>query len=199
MSTFFRHIPLAELTDLAEQRSPASEREKLIPHLSSCSACTSTLHQLEHVLGLMRSDTAEDAPRDAISRAIGLFQTTSTQQSALVRRVLAILSFDSLGLNPALGIRSGFSESRQLLYTAEDNDIDLHITAADNKWMIAGQVLGQGCQGAEVEIQGEGVSLSTRLNESCEFALPAVPSGDYKLRLRLSDIEVEVPRLELRK
>jgi hypothetical protein len=145
----------------------------------------------------MRTDTAEDAPRDVISRAIGLFEPQLAREPSLVRRVLAILSFDSLLLTPAFGTR-GQSGSRQLLYSAEDNDIDLHITATDSQWIIAGQVLGQGCQDGEVDIQGETVSLSTRLNANCEFTLPAVPSGDYQLRLRLSDIEVEVPRLELR-
>jgi hypothetical protein len=134
-----------------------------------------------------------------IANALGLFQSASREEPSLLRRVLAVLSFDSLNVAPAFGTRSGASGSRQILYSAEENDIDLHITAQDNSWVVAGQVLGQNCDNGAVEIEGEDVSVSTSLNDSCEFILPAVPSGTYNLRFRFSDIEVEVPRLELRK
>ena len=193
-----KHIPLAELADLAEQRTPAKERATLAAHLTSCPTCTEQLKRLEQVFGLMMTDTSEDAPRDVIAGAIGLFQVASQQEQSLLRRVLAVLSFDSLNVAPAFGTRSGQTTSRQMLYSAEDNDIDLHITAQDNSWVVAGQVLGQDCNNGAVEIEGEGVSVSSTLNDSCEFILPAVPSGSYHLRFRFSDTEVEVPRLELR-
>jgi hypothetical protein len=193
-----KHIPLAELADLAEQRTPAKESATLAAHLASCPTCTEQLKRLEQVFGLMMTDTSEDAPRDVIAGAIGLFHAASQQEQSLLRRVLAVLSFDSLNVAPAFGTRSGQTTSRQMLYSAEDNDIDLHITAQDNSWVVAGQVLGQDCNNGAVEIEGEGVSVCSTLNDSCEFILPAVPSGSYHLRLRFSDIEVEVPRLELR-
>jgi hypothetical protein len=32
----------------------------------------------------------------------------------------------------------------------------------------------------------------------CEFKLPAIPVGNYSLRVRMSDVEIEIPELELK-
>jgi hypothetical protein len=191
MNRLSNHITFEVLTDIAEQRANED------PHLAECRECTETLQQLRHTFALMKKDAAEDAPRDVLFRAISLFQPA--EKVSLVRRIMAVISFDSLTSAPAFGTRSGATEVRQLIYSAEQHDIDLHISVADNKWIIAGQLLGSSCTDGEAIIEGENISLSSKLDDSCEFKLPAVPSGDYKLRLRLADIEVEVPRIELRK
>jgi hypothetical protein len=193
-----RHIPLSELADVAENRSAAAERERIGIHLAECEGCTAILRRLEHLFSMMRTDKEPDAPRDVIANAIAVFQS-SAPQSSVLRRILAVLSFDSLNVAPAFGTRSGVGDSRQLLYTAEDNDIDLHISLKNDDWVIAGQVLGQKCRSGEVVIDGETITHRTKMNESCEFEFPVVPSGEYRLRLRLEDMEVEVPRLQLRK
>jgi hypothetical protein len=193
MNSLSNHLTFEALTDIAEQRIS----EDSSSHLPECGECRETLQQLRHTFALMQTDTSEDAPRDVLFRAISLFQPA--HKDSLVRRIMAVLSFDSLTAAPAFGTRSGATEVRQLIYSAEQNDIDLHISVADNKWIIAGQILGESCKDGEVVIEGENIALSSRLDDSCEFKFPAIPSGDYKLRLRLADIEVEVPRIELRK
>lgn len=198
MTLISKHISLEQLTDLAEQRLNEVDRHKAELHVSNCSECKQTLSELQRVFSLMATDKPESAPRDVLFQAIALFGTRA-QKPSLAKRILAVLTFDSLNEAPAFGLRSGHSDQRQLIYSADATDIDLHISARDNKWIIAGQVLGAGCDGGEVVVDGEGISESSRLNDSCEFSLPAVPPGEYRLRLRLSDIEVEVPRLELRK
>jgi hypothetical protein len=195
MKRLSNHLTFEVLTELADGRLARVGEESL--HLDECRECSETLDQLEHTFTLMRTDNAADAPRDVLFHAISLFQRVPTP--SLARRIMAVLSFDSLSSRPAFGTRSGATEVRQLIYSAEQNDIDLHISAEDNKWVIAGQLLSESCTDGEAVIEGNNLSLSAKLNESCEFKLPAIPSGDYKLRLRFSDMEVEVPRIELRK
>lgn len=198
MTLFSKHIPFEQLTDFAGQQLTEADRQEVELHLSDCSECKHKLSDLERVLSLMGSDKSESAPRDVLFRAIGLFGSRP-QKASVVKRILAVLTFDSLHEAPAFGLRSGHTDQRQLIYSAEDNDVDLHISSIDNKWIIAGQVLGTACDNGEVVVEGDSVTVSSRLTDSCEFSLPAVPSGEYRLRLSLSDIEVEVPRLELRK
>lgn len=198
MTPFSKHISFEQLTELAEKRLNEVDRRDAELHLSSCSECNNTLGELQRVFSLMASDSTESAPRDVLFRAISLFGSRP-EKSSLAKRILAVLTFDSLSEAPAFGLRSGNTDQRQLIYSAEDNDIDLHISTQDNKWIIAGQVLGNDCNNGEVVVEGDGVKESSRLNDSCEFSLPAVPPGEYRLRLRLSDIEVEVPRLALHK
>jgi hypothetical protein len=192
------HIPLPDLADMAEHRGATSVGHSASAHLQVCEECATTLQQLERAISLMTTDTAEDAPRDVLHRAIAAFQTRP-QQPSLVKRILAVLSFDSFNVAPAFGTRSGHTGSRQLIYSADAADIDLHVEDHEDRWIISGQVLGISCDDGTVEIDGPGISLSGSFSAACEFKFPAVPSGDYQLRVRLSDVEVEVPRLELRK
>jgi hypothetical protein len=40
--------------------------------------------------------------------------------------------------------------------------------------------------------------VTTELNELCEFTFPAIPTGNYSLRVRMPDVEIEIPELELK-
>ena len=199
MNDSLTHISFEKLTDIAEQRLGKGELETCQSHLSACSECSAKLDRLQQVLSLMRSDKSEDAPRDLLFNAVNLFRSgREPKEHSLIRRLIATLSFDSLNVAPAFGVRSGQSASRQLLYSAEENDLDLRITRQDNNWVIAGQVLRQDCAGGRVEVDGPGGWKEVALNETCEFTLPAVSSGNYRLLVRLSDIEIEVPGLEIK-
>jgi len=199
MKTTSQHIPFARLADLAENRASAEERTASMKHLSACSHCAGELQRVGQVLELMRTDTATDAPRDVLAYAINIFRGRELSEPSLLRRIVAALSFDSsMNMTPAFGVRSGQATSRQLLYSAEQSDIDLRISCQDDEWIVAGQLLGQDCVGGRVEIEGESGLAVAALNELCEFTLPPLPPGSYTLRLLLRDAEVEIPQLELR-
>lgn len=203
MNLMSQHIAFEKLADLAEGRLAGQEREASLAHLDACPRCHAQFESLGQLMSLMRDDTMEDAPRDVIAQAVGIFRSreqAAAKAPGLVRRVLAALSFDSGGLTPAYGVRSGHSSTRQMLYSTGDNELDLRVTPGEESWVVSGQVLGQEqCSGGEVLLEGaEGASAATSLNELCEFTLPPVAAGSYTLRLRLSNLEIEIPRFELR-
>ena len=194
-----QHIPFATLADLADNRAPADERAASLAHVAACSSCAAELERLSQVVELMRTDTATDAPRDVIAYAVNTFQRKASQPSRL-RRIIAAISFDSdMNMAPAFGVRSGQATVRQLLYSAEESDIDLRISSQNDQWIIAGQLLGGDCVGGRIELEGENGLTAAELNDLCEFRLPPMPSGTYTFRLLLADSEVEFPQLELRK
>jgi hypothetical protein len=196
--TISRHIPFATLADLVEKRLSADENRETLNHVSACSRCTGQLNELQQLVSLMRTDTAEDAPRDVKANALALFQArAASAKPSVVRRVLAALNFDSAQSSPAYGLRSGQPQSRQFLYSAGENDLDLRVRPNGEAWVVSGQVLGQ-CDGGEVELRGEAGTAAVRMNDLCEFTLPPVPTGRYTLQLRLNDVEVEVPDLDLK-
>jgi hypothetical protein len=197
MSISSKHISFAKLADLAENRMPPDERADSEAHILQCTRCDGDLQRLGRLIGVMRTDTTKDAPRDVIAQAVNIFRQRETRAS-LVRRVVAALTFDSLTLAPAFGLRSGQAASRQLLFEAEGNDLDLHLLPQGDKWVVAGQVLGSACAGGRAELRGETASAVAELNDLCEFKLAAVPAGSYRLRLLLSDVEVEFPEIELK-
>jgi len=190
------HISLETLVDIVEGRATSAALESAVAHISSCSDCVDTLRQLQQVILMMQSDTAEDAPHDLLQSAISIFSPEG--QSQPLRHLVAILTFDSRQAGPAFGIRSLQSTSRQLLYSARETDLDLRITVQNDECIVAGQVIRDGCVGGRVEISGDAGSAAANLNEVCEFTLPAIPLGNYSLRVKMPDVQIEIPELELK-
>jgi hypothetical protein len=146
----------------------------------------------------MQTDRAEDAPPELVARVTNLFHSRrASKEPSLVKRILAVLSFDSLQMSPAFGVRSGYAPARQLLFVAGEYDLDLRITQSGETWNVSGQVFGEECVGGKIELEGE-TAIAADLNNQCEFTMAAVPAGSYQLRLRLPNLEVEIPQLELR-
>jgi hypothetical protein len=143
----------------------------------------------------MRSDSTNDVPRDVLASALNIF---SGESRVPLRRIVALLTFDSHKAGPAFGMRSLPSASRQMLYSAEEIDVELRITMQDDECILAGQVIGEGCVEGHVEISGVAGRSQATLNEVCEFTLPPIPPGNYSLTVRILDREIEIPELELK-
>lgn len=196
MNTKSQHISFAALVELADRKATADDRTA--SHISDCASCSTELHRLEDLITLMREDQSVDAPRDVLAQAINVINRQSAGRDPILRRVIAALKFDSLTLAPAFGVRSTQTSARQLLYSAEGNDVDLRIAKQeDDRWLVAGQLLAEDCSGGEIQLEGETQTISAVLNELCEFTLPAVAPGNYRFLLRLANVEIEVPKLDL--
>jgi hypothetical protein len=192
------HITTETLANLAEGRIAPEVQEAAMAHISSCPICDNALSRLQHLVSMMRSDMSEDAPRDVLAMAIGIFSQRSQSTPSLLQRIVATLTFDSFKAAPAFGLRTGYSPSRQMLFSAGDNDLDLRITVENDRYLVAGQVIRESCTAGVVELSGIAGSAQASLNETCEFSLPGVPLGTYSLKLKMADLEVEIPELELK-
>jgi hypothetical protein len=196
MNIFSPHIPFSELTELAEERAKTSP--DALAHLAMCSECSSQLQLIRQTIGFMRSDAAEDAPAELIRQAKSIFREKVVAHGpSLLQVVLASLTFDSLINAPAFGLRSQTSAGRQLIYSTETADIDVRVSAENEQWQIAGQILGADCPGGDVDLIGDDFSVSAELNELCEFSFGSVPAGAYKISIRTPDALIETPRLEI--
>jgi hypothetical protein len=189
------HVSLETLADVAEDRVTPGALERVMSHVITCRGCNDTLHRLRQLIVTMKSDTAGDAPRDILMSVISIFPPATPPP---LRRIVATLIFDSRKAGPAFGMRSLGSRSRQLLYSAQQTDLDLRVTIQNEECIVAGQVLRDGCAGGLVEISGATGSAEASLNEQCEFMLPPIPVGNYSLKVKMLDIEIEIPELDLK-
>lgn len=189
------HIPLETLADLVEDRASNEARQSAEPHLAVCETCYEALQSFRRLIFLMKSDTAEDVPRDVLMSALRIFRPV---RPVPLPRIIAVLSFDSRAAGPAFGMRSVHTPSRQLLYTAHGTALELRITVENGECHLAGQVMRDDCAGAQVELSGDAGTVTTQLNELCEFSFPAIPIGNYSLTVRMPDVEIEIPELKLK-
>jgi hypothetical protein len=189
------HISLETLADVVEDRATPAALEIVRAHDATCSTCDDALQRLKQLILLMRSDVVTDVPRDLLVSAINIFPPGARPR---LQRIIATLIFDSRRAAPVFGMRSVRTSSRQLLYSAEQSDLDLRITIQNEECILAGQVIREGCVGGLVEISGPTGSAEASLNELCEFTFPAIPVGQYSLRVRMLDVEIEIPELELK-
>jgi hypothetical protein len=195
-----QQIPFETLLDYAEGRLGETEQATVAARLQSDPAASAALVEAQRLIALMRADAVagEDAPPHVIQRASRLLRQRKSSAPAapgLLRRLVAVLTHDSAA-SPALGLRAGAADVRQLLYSAEWMDVDVRITLQGGNFVVSGQVLGPESTGL-VALSGDATQAESPLNDLGEFALPAVPAGRYTLTLRISDAEVAFPALEL--
>ncbi len=191
------HLNFETITDLALGEAGDAV---LAAHLTACPQCELELARARQLLEVMRTDATEDAPTYAVAAILRAFDERQTknqpiQPDPISRKIRAILRLDSQNLAPSFGFRSaGAANSRQLLFFAGDGTLDLRITPQKADWIISGQILGQICDG-KVELKSDTVNLETEFDSQCEFALPPIPKGTYRLRLYSESFDVEVPDL----
>lgn len=189
------HIPFDILADIAENCATEAALAAAMDHVSNCSDCDDVLRQLQHVIVMMRTDVSEDAPTDLLRSAVNSF---SPERKMPIRRIIAVLTFDSRTAGSTFGMRSIRTASRQLLYSAHETDVDLRISVHNEECVLSGQIIREGCQEGVVEISGATGSAAAALNELCEFTLPPIPVGNYSLKVKMPDVEIEIPELELK-
>jgi len=197
MCLMTRHASETRLLDLAEERLAPDVHERAMAHVAGCARCGKELESLRRLLETMRTDQSEDAPPAAIAAALRLFRPpVKPERPGVLQRLVAALRFDSRQQPLALGMRSGQTAGRHLLYSAGDFDLDIRLTQRSGRWSLAGQVMGQ-VAGGEVELEGAGAVVRDMVTELGEFSLFPVPAGRYTLRLRLDAVEIEVAELEI--
>jgi len=198
------HLTYETLVNYLEERLPLEERNAVDAHLASaCEACGRHLALLRKVFETVNGDHTTPPPAAVLKRAIDIPLThAKPAHPGLVQRLLATLSFDShLQLSSAL--TRGAARERQMLFSAENMDIDLKITAGRGSHDVLGQVLGGPQTGnvvsAFVSLQGNsGQFLKTTETDSLgQFAFREISSGVYDLIFDLETQEIAVHGLEV--
>jgi anti-sigma factor RsiW len=195
MTNSHEHISFEHLVDLADGR--LSDPERACAHVAGCQSCGAVLAQIEHLVSTMRAGSLEDPPPSAVAAARLAFRQRKAKAAASpIRRILALLAFESSGLVPAYGLRASQGEDRHLVFRAGEIDVQIDARPADGAWAISGQVLGP-CGGGTVVLSGAARPVSAPLTDLCEFALPPTEGGTYELTIALDDVEIVLPQIML--
>ena len=154
-------------------------------------------NRLDEIIKLMESDDSVDAPKDSITWAKNLFRTGEKKLS-LVTRIVASLQMDLRPGKAAFGERSGaLGATRQMLFNAGEHAIEVRVLPENTTTNIQGQVLGEGFDGAELELSGHELRRKTKLGEMSDFEIVDVPKGFYTLTLRSPDKEIVIEDVDI--
>ncbi len=201
-----KHPTFETLLDFLENRLPKAQGDQVTAHLAlPCAACQGEIESLRDTLQLLRNERLSEPPSVAVQRAIRLFRRFYERSSADERpHLIARLLFDDLLVPGAAAVR-GIGNERQLLYGAEDFDIDLQIANEGNQGSL--RLLGQvmpltndlsQVQGGLVQLtQEEDVAVSATADELGTFAFETLAPGDYELWLDLPQAKIWIPHLTL--
>jgi hypothetical protein len=201
MSETRQHVPDRTLAEYSTGELSLLKRVEVETHIAGCSSCAEKLVAMKDLIAKMRGDASLNSPPNIIDRAVRAFQSKNSHSaslSGLAGRVLAILRFDSSGLAPVFGVRSGMLGTRQLLFSAGPDEIDLRIEPADQDWTVSGQILGKSPPGGKAILAGQSSDMrEVPLNELSEFVITPVQAGVYKLILVLNKTEIEIEEIRI--
>jgi hypothetical protein len=191
-----------KLIDYLDGRLTGVDLETIAGHLASgCEQCSADRVWYEKVRTVSASDESIEPPPWVLSRAVKLFEQRS-RRSGVVRRlgeIVATLVFDSFAEPAIAGARVSASSDHQLLYRADDYNIDLMIAASGDQADIKGQILREGeflfesVAGLELQLVSEGKTIkSTFTNKAGEFNVSAIDRGEYDLRFNANELSITI-------
>lgn len=197
------HLTYETLVNYLEERLSLEERSAVDAHLAStCEACGRRLALLRKVFESANSDRTTPPPASVLKRAIEIpLKNARASQPGTWTRLSAALSFDShLQLSSAL--TRGASKERQMLFSAENMDIDLKITPARGSHDLLGQVMGEqagNVASAFVSLQSNSGQIlkATETDSLGQFVFREISSGVYDLIFDLETQEIAVHGLEV--
>lgn len=186
-----------QLVDLAEGRLGAEAATALRAQIAANPTAQANLATIEQLIGLMRADTSIDAPEYVVARALRLMPPHAVaHQPTLLVRIVAVLRSDSRRQPLAAGLRSEPSNTRSLIYNAEEYELDLELVPRAGRWHVRGQIFGPELDG-NVTIDGDAGEQNAPISNMGEFHLPPVATGRYTLLVQLGSREIVVHGLEL--
>ncbi len=195
------HIPFANLLDYLDQTLPASDRAEVEAHLATpCAECQINLQQARELLHVFTlPDRTVSAPPDVLKRAAALFKPRSIL--AAIPEIVASLIFDSFQQTPVAALR-GATRTRQLLFSAQDLDIDMQITPERDSATLIGQVLTRTTATLQalpvVRLYQAGEVIDTSYSDPLgQFTFRAVPPGRYDVGVWVDPNLVVIKGVEL--
>jgi hypothetical protein len=202
-------VEFARLLDWVEGRLSEQEARAVEERVAAAGSTTRADVAWLRAFARISEDTVIASPpsevRDTLIERFEAY-AEGKQQPGLLERLVATLTFDS-SLQPAPGLRAaGIVESqRQLVYSTDAADVAMIVRPRprDELLDLDGQILpvnstDSGAFGVQL-LDGSSEVATTATNDLGEFTFKAVPSGVYEMLASNDRVEIQIPRLELRR
>ena len=201
-------VEFARLLDWVEGRLSEQEARAVQEQVAAAGSTTRADVAWMRAFARISEDTVITSPPSEVrDTLIDRFEAYAEgkQQPGFLKRLVATLTFVS-NLQPAPGLRAGgVLESQQLVYSTDTADVALtvHPRRSDELLDLDGQILlvnttDSDAFGVQL-LEGSSDVITTATNDLGEFTFKAVPPGVYEMLASSDRVEIQIPRLELRR
>jgi hypothetical protein len=200
-----RHFDLGDWADFARGVVDEERKAAMNSHLDSgCDSCRKVANLWRHVNEIGRRESAYEPPEDTLRNAKAAVRFQMPKEDIQYMKIASKLLFDSQLQPQWVGVRSGESEVRQLLFESGDFNVDIRIELMEDTLKVAliGQVLN--ASNLEGQIMAAPVTLlsgihrvaETVTNQFGEFRLEFILEEGLQLGILVPEgIELRVPVL----
>jgi hypothetical protein len=142
-----------------------------------------------------------EPPLSALEHVSKAFAVRTESQRSNQKAIIPLLSFDSMWRPAWTNVRSGFAQSRHVMYAVADINIHMHLQPEpkSDRIDLAGQVSLRSAEYGTfppfaVEVRGKsGIVAATTTNDFGEFHVCFVPERGLKISFVISDKLVVIP------
>ena len=196
------HLTPEKALDLIELKMAECELQSWYDHLGSCEDCAFEFQEWSRLANLVKRTHLQSAPDPIVASAKRICETNlkTRETRPLLRRVFALIVFDSFAEPAQAGTRAAFwmdsqLVSRRVLLQTDDLDIHVRISKVEDHRDLFGQILPRGSGGfikdASVHLQREEERIgTTRPNTLGEFLFSNIPEALLTLQIDLPHVTV---------
>lgn len=202
-----KHFSEQGWADFVRGVGPSKSNREIADHIASgCVDCTTSVGVWRKVHAIALNEASLTPPDDVVRLARVEFAARQVPQA--VPWTMAKLVFDSLSQPLTAGVRSGASESRQLMFEAEGTMVDLFLDHEPQGGTVSlvGQVVDK--KGARIAPRQVAVIVwtesgqalaETSSNEFGEFQMEIAPQERLRLSIEIVGAKaVRIPPINLK-
>lgn len=193
-----KHLEFEKLLSSFEGFESAAEEREVSAHLQACAECAALAAKLESFFRYVSADKNAKVSQADTAALLNIFRPkkeVSRRIDSPLKRLFANLIFDDWQM--VLQERLSVSDSRHLLYRAEEFEVDLRLHFAGGGCQASGQVFPDCSLPATAELFSAETSEKVFLNDCGEFVFPALKEGIYNFRLCSGETTIEIENLSL--
>lgn len=180
-----KHYSIEKWADYMRGLVDGGERAEMQRHLDgACAQCNRMLERMRAVQSALLEEV--EVPEAFLEGARGIFRRNVAV--APVRRLIAILSFDTFAEPVPVGVRGGTQQTRRLAYAVEDFKIELLV--------MTGAVKGRAGLTGQVTTSGAGLIGPVRLisKNRVVSSVPASEFGEFQMEFEVrSGLRLVIP------
>jgi hypothetical protein len=202
MRLHMKHFPDRVWASFVRGRGQEYTNRQIEAHIANgCPDCVATVGMWQQ----MYSIGINESTREVLHASISPLDLPSSTGSSETPWTLGRLVFDSLAQPPAGGIRSGVSDSRQLVFDAEGTIVDLILNSKPQSPTVSlvGQVIDKekelsGSVSVILWTESEELLAKTSANEFGEFQMEFAPQERLRLSIEIAGSKpIRIPPVNL--